>query len=149
MNHLKLLSRSSLAGLVLITGSTLGLLVACSSDDNAAPGTPVINTGGGGGKNADAGAPNGDSGTPDQGGTTNSNGGGTPTGDAGEAGQGGAAGGAGEPSGGTGGTGGSGGAPVTCPTTDLGFLNQTTTSQKSAFDNVKRLGTYTTLPALQ
>jgi hypothetical protein len=49
---------------------------------------------------------------------------------------------------GSGGSGGSGGAAATCPTSDLGFYNQPSTSQKSVFDNVKRLGTHATLPNL-
>ncbi|MEO7035885.1 MAG: hypothetical protein ABI548_18260 [Polyangiaceae bacterium] len=153
MTHLKYLSQSRLVGLVLVAGGVLGPLAACSSDGgNAAPTNPVINTGGGGAKNGgSAGDSNSDAGTPDQGGSTNSNGGSTPTGDAGEAGQGGAAGGnaAGEgPGGGSGGMAGSGGTPAACPSTDVGFFNQTSTSQRSAFDNVKRLGTHATLPSL-
>ena len=134
MNPLKLLSRSGLAGLVLIAGSTLGLLVACASDDDSVP--PVVNTGGGGGKTG------GEAGANEAGaaGNTNSNGGTSGSvGDAGEAGQGGAAAGA---------AGGPAVTPFVCPTTDLGFLNQTSTSQPSTFDNAKRLGAYTALPAL-
>ncbi len=139
MNHLKLLSRSGLAGLVLITGSTLGLLSACSSDDDSVP--PVISTGGGGG----GGKPGGEAGAGEAGaaGNTNSNGGtGASASDDGDAGQGGAAAGAAGEAGGPAVT------PFVCPTTDLGFLNQTSTSQTSTFDNAKRLGAYTALPAL-
>jgi hypothetical protein len=142
MNRSKLWSRSGLAALALFGGGTLGLLAACSSDEgNATPSNPIINTGGSGGNGGGAGDSS-EAGTADQGG--NANGGSTLTGDAGEAGQGGAAG-----NNAAGDGPGNGGASAVCPTTDLGFLNQTSTSQSSTFDNAERLGTFSTLPALQ
>lgn len=143
MNRSKLWSRSRLAALALLGGGTLGLLAACSSDEgNATPSNPIINTGGSGGNGGGAAGDSSEAGIADQGG--NGNGGSRLTGDAGEAGQGGAAGNsaAGE------GPGNGGTSPV-CPTTDLGFLNQASTSQSSTFDNAERLGTFSTLPALQ
>jgi hypothetical protein len=139
---LRIVNRSRVTALVLVAGGVLGLLAACSSDGgNPSPsGPPVINTGGGGsGGKAPAGNEAGeDSGGTAQGGRPpGPQGGSSNSGDAGEGG------GAGE--------GGEAGAPPvdpSCPTTDLGFLNQATTSQKSLFDNNKRLGAHTTLPAL-
>jgi len=140
----RFLNRTRLTALVLVTGGVLGLLAACSSDGgNPTPSNPIINTGGGGssgkagGGQSDAGE---DSGGSAQGGRAQgggSQGGNSNSGDAGEGG------GAGE--------GGEGGAPPvdpSCPTTDLGFLNQESTSQKSVFDNTKRLGAHATLPPL-
>jgi hypothetical protein len=139
----RLLNRPRWTALVLVAGGVLGLLAACSSDENPAPGKPpVVNTGGGGGKagagDSDAGESSGGSA---QGGRAQ--GGGSQGGNAGEAGEGGSA-------GEGGGAGEAGAAPVdpSCPTTDLGFLNQPSNSQKSVFDNTKRLGAHPTLPPL-
>jgi hypothetical protein len=151
MNSFKyrFLSQPRLSVLVLITGGVLGMLAACSSDGgNDAP-TPVVSTGGGGQGNGEAPSTGGS--TPAHGGSS-SHGGSAPTTEAGAGGEAGEAGSTGNPTGtaGTGGAGvgGSGGAAATCPTSDLGFYNQPTTSQSSVFDNVKRLGTHATLPNL-
>jgi hypothetical protein len=138
------LNRTRLTALSLVAGGVLGLLAACSTDGgNPTPSNPIINTGGGGGGGkaggsvSDAGEDSG--GTP-QGGRAqggSSQGGNSNSSDAGE--------------GGSAGEGGEAGAPPvdpSCPTTDLGFLNQPSNSQKSVFDNVKRLGAHATLPPL-
>jgi hypothetical protein len=139
----RLLKRQPLAALALVFGGVLGLVAACGSDGgNAKPsGPPVINTGGGG-SGGSAGVPDDDAGESS---------GGNPQG--GRA-QGGGSNGGG-PSDDDGGEGGAAGAPpldprcpATGPTTDLGFLNQETTSQKSVFDDTKRLGPHPTLPPL-
>jgi hypothetical protein len=142
-SSIRTLNRRRLTALVLVTAGMLGALAACSSDGgNPTPGKPpVVNTGGSGGRAgggvSDAGE---DSGGSAQGGRAQgggSQGGNSNVGDAGEGG------GAGE--------GGEAGAlPVdpSCPTTDLGFLNQPSKSQKSVFDNKKRLGDHPTLPPL-
>jgi hypothetical protein len=139
----RLLNRSRLTALALIAGGVLGLLAACSSDGgNPRPRNPIINTGGGGKGGAgdnDAGESSGGSaegGRAAQAG--GSQGGRSNGGDAGEG-------------GGAGDDGGEAGAPPvdpSCPTTDLGFLNQPSKSQKSTFDNSKRLGSHPTLPPL-
>jgi len=138
----RLSNRSRLTALALIAGGVLGLLAACSSDGgNPKPRNPIINTGGGGGRlgagDNDAGESSGGSAEGGRAQAGGSQGGSSNGGDAGEGG------GAGE--------GGEAGAlPVdpSCPTTDLGFLNQPSKSQKSAFDNSKRLGPHPTLPPL-
>ena len=154
MNHSdnRLLTRSRLAMLGLVTGGVLGLLAACSSDGgNAQPsGPPVISTGGGGSGNGGSGGVKGEAG----GGTA---GGAAHAGSTGKAGSG--SGGSAPTEGGATGDGGDGGeagstaqpyvaCPSDGPTTDLGFLNRASTAQKSAFDNVKRLGAHAELPAL-
>ena len=155
MNHFKyrFLSQPRLSALVLITG-VLGVLAACSSDggNDIPSGPPVISTGGGGQGNGEAGeSPSTGGSTPAHGGSSNQ-GGGAPTSEAGAGGEAGEAGATGNPTGTAGsggvGVGGAGGASATCPTSDLGFYNQPTTSQSSVFDNVKRLGTHATLPNL-
>ena len=139
-------SQSGLIALALIAAGTIGLLEACSSDGgNAAPSTPVITTGGSAGSagKGSAGESSGGSSTHgggSQGGNSNAHAG---AGDiAGDAGEGGAAGAE------SAGSGGRGGAPASCPTSDVGFFNQPSKSQKSPFDNVKRLGTHDALPPL-
>jgi hypothetical protein len=142
----KLLSKPRMAALVLVTGSAFGLLAACSNDSNSVP-TPVVNTGGGGsGGGSVAGGAGDNSAGDNSAGESNASGGSAQGGGA----NGGAAGAAGEAgAGGEGGEAGSTGAtPATCPTSDLGFYNQPSTSQTAKFDNVQRLGTYTTLPTL-
>ena len=126
--------------LLLLSGGAIGVLAACSNSSNDAPSDPVITTGGtpgsaGHGGESEAGGP--DNGGSDPGGRSNATGG-SGDGDAGESGAAGA-----EPGGG-----GSGNAPASCPTSDVGFYNQPSKSQKSPFDNVKRLGTHATLPPL-
>jgi len=137
----RFLNRPRMLTLALVASSVLSLLAACSSDENASPGKPpVINTGGSGGKAGGGENEAGESsGGTAQGGRAGggSKAGSSNGGDAGE--------------GGGDGEGGEGGAPPvdpSCPTTDLGFLNQPTTSQKSVFDNTKRLGSHPTLPPL-
>jgi hypothetical protein len=144
----RLLNRPRLTALALVAASVLGLLAACSSDGgNARPsGPPVIGTGGGGsGGKAGSGEENeagessggkahGQGGRPQAGG---SSGGSSNTGD------GGVGAGAGE-----GGEAGAATVDPSCPVGDLGFLNQASSSQKSVFDNLKRLGDHPTLPPL-
>jgi|KBSMisStandDraft_5_1062788.scaffolds.fasta_scaffold368650_2 hypothetical protein len=142
----RLLNRPRLTALVLVAGGVLGLLAACSSDGNPTPGKPpVVNTGGGGsGGNTSSGGGENEAGESSGGSAQGgrAHGGGSQGGRAnvGDAGEGGGAGEGGE----------AGAAPVdpSCPTTDLGFLNQPSNSQKSVFDNTKRLGAHATLPPL-
>ncbi|HYP74485.1 MAG TPA: hypothetical protein VER12_00935 [Polyangiaceae bacterium] len=141
-NTYRLSNRSRLSTVLMIgAGAVLGLLAACSSDDNPSPSKPpVINTGGGG----HGGAGDGDAGESAEGGSPARAGSGNSAGRA----NGGSAGRVVEEDGGAGGE--AGGAPIVpeCPDTDLGFLNQPTNSQKSPFDNAKRLGAAATLPVL-
>jgi hypothetical protein len=124
-------------------------MVACSNDSNSTP-TPVISTGGGGSGGTGGGHSGGadNSAGDNSAGDNNANAGSTQGGSANA----GAAGAAEAGEGGTGGeagtTTGAGGKPATCPTSDLGFYNQPTTSQSQVFNNVQRLGTHTTLPSL-
>src|SRR6185369_9380238 len=124
-------NRSRLSTALMIgAGAVLGLLAACSSDDNPAPSKPpVISTGGGG----HGGAGEGEAGE-------NSEGGSTVKGGSGNNG--------GHSNGGAGGQAGEGPIVPDCPDTDLGFLNQPSSSQKSPFDNTKRLGAAASLPVL-
>jgi len=128
--------------LVLAAGGVLGLLAACSSDGNPTPSHPVITTGGGG----SGGAGESDAGETSVGGSRAGSGNNTAGGANGGSGgrpvvvEGGAGGEAGEA--------GAGPLAPTCPTTDLGFFNQPSSSQKSPFDNTKRLGAHTPLPPL-
>jgi len=143
----RVLNRPRATALVLIASGVLGVLAACSSDGgNAAPsGPPVINTGGGGsssgGSHNDAGessAGGSRAGSGNKaGGSNGGSGGGTVVADGGEGG-----------AGAEGGEAGAGPVLPTCPSTDLGFLNQPSKSQKAAFDNTKRLGPHATLPTL-
>ena len=138
-------NRSRLSTTLLIgAGAVLGLLAACSSDGgNPSPSKPpVISTGGGG----HGGAGEGDAGENSEGGSTVKGGSGNQGG-----GSNGGSGGRVIEDGGEGGEGGEAGeGPIVpnCPDTDLGFFNQPTSSQKSPFDNAKRLGAAATLPAL-
>lgn len=140
------------APLLIAAAITLGAIAACSSDGgNAQPSTPVITTGGTGGKSgSSAGSSAGGSsagtsaggtsagGTAAHGGSSSTAGKGGDTETAGDGNTGGEAG------DGTGGTG-----PIkNCPTTDEGFLNQVSKSQSSPFDNTARLGAHATLPPL-
>jgi hypothetical protein len=149
MNHLN--DRLALIALSLTAGGLLGLIAACSSDSNPTPGGPVIvSTAGSGGKGGASGSSAGASGGSSRGGSSSggdssSDGG---SNEAGEAGEGGAAGAKSGGSGGSGGSAGSGPLPATCPKSDVGFYNQPSASLKSPFDDVKRLGTHATLPAL-
>ena len=141
----RLMNRSRLVALVLLTGGALGLVAACSSDGgNSVPsGPPPITTGGGGavgeaGENT-GGAPT-NAGATNHAGATNgggSKGGSAPDSEGGEGGE-------------VGGDAGAGPVSPTCPTTDQEFLNAPSPSsvQKSNFDNVKRLGAHATLPPL-
>jgi len=143
----RLSNRSRLASSLLIgTGVVLGSLVACSSDGgNPSPTKPVVITTGGGGHGG---------GTIDGEAGENSEGGSAPKGGAGNGKAGGSNGGSGgrvAEDGGAGGEGGQAGeGPLgpTCPSTDLEFLNQPSSSQKTPFDNAKRLGAAAALPPL-
>jgi len=144
----RFLNRPRATALVLIAGGMLGVLAACSGD-NAAPGDLVINTGGGGSGGSSSGGSHNvagessvggsraGSGNNKAGGSNGGSGGGTVVADGGDGGV-----------GAEGGEAGAGPVSPTCPTTDLGFLNQPSTSQKAVFDNTKRLGPHTTLPTL-
>ncbi len=142
MKHLKyrFSSRSAVLGFVLAGAGAVGLAVGCSSSTNDEPsGPPVVNTGGGGsGGRGDSSAGDDEGGANPVGGRGGSSNGGA----AGEAGEAGEAGTGAQPAGG------SGPLPANCPTSDVGFYNQTSTSQKSVFDDVKRLGAHATLPPL-
>ena len=138
----RFLNRSNLTALVLVTGSALGLLAACSSDENTVPTKPPpISTGGGGGTGE-----GGEAGESTSGGSTN--GGSTSQGGSSNGGKGGSApieeGGAGDEGGEA------GGGPVIpdCPTSDLGFLNAPSpaTTQKSKFDGARLPATTQSLP---
>jgi len=139
-------SKKALTTLAVTGLALLGLLAACSSD-NASPtdDPPVIITGGSGGNGSAGKGGSGDAGeTSSEGGTSNQGGSGPKAG-SGPVPEGGAAGDLG-----AGGEAGATDVPVlpSCPKTDVEFYNQPTTSQKSPFDNVKRLGAHATLPKL-
>lgn len=135
-------NRSRLSTALMIgAGAVLGLLAACSSDDNPAPSKPpVISTGGGG----HGGAGEGEAGENSEGGSTVKGGSGNNGGHS----NGGSGGRVVEEEGGAGGQAGEGPIVPDCPDTDLGFLNQPSSSQKSPFDNTKRLGAAASLPVL-
>jgi hypothetical protein len=146
MNHSKqrLISRHPLTALVVIGSTVLGLLAACSSD-NSAPSDqpPVITLGGSGGTGGTGGSSSGTAGKGSGGANTSAQAGANS-----EAGESNSSAGAGGEEAGTGGSAGAPDETVACPTTDLGFYNQASTSQKSPFDNDARLGPHATLPAL-
>jgi len=132
-------NRPRLTALVLVTGAVLGLVAACSSDDNVAPSGPPVVTTGGGGATGDAGDnAGGDAPTAGRSGGNNggAGGGAPPVSEGGE--------------GGVDGEAGSGPIPENCPTTDLEFLNAPSPAgvQKSSFNNTARLGPHDALPAL-
>ncbi|HEX2671943.1 MAG TPA: hypothetical protein VHM25_13765 [Polyangiaceae bacterium] len=136
-------NRSRLSTALLIgAGAVLGLLAACSSDGgNPSPSKPpVISTGGGG----HGGAGEGEAGENSEGGSTVKGG----SGNNGGRSNGGSGGRVVEDEGGAGGEAGEGPIVANCPDSDLGFLNQPSSSQKSPFDNAKRLGAAATLPVL-
>lgn len=139
MNHSKF-SSSRVLALGLAVSGIVGLLAACSSDDNPSPNTPVVTTGGGG-SGAKAGTGDNEAGETSNGGTTvnagSSNGGSTNGGEAGETSEGGAA---GEPSVGP-------GVPECTLKGDAAFLNQPASGFHDTFDNA-RLGTHAQLPPL-
>ena len=133
-------NRARLTASLLVTfAAVLGSLVACSSDENPKPGTPPVVTTGGGGH---GGGGDEDAGESSVGGSNGGTGnkGGSANGGSGDVEEGGSA--------GEGGEAGEGPISPTCPTTDLGFLNQPTKSQKAPFDNSKRLGAAAALPPL-
>ncbi len=137
----RFLNRSRLAALVLVTGSVLGLLVACGDDENPGPsGPPPITTGGGGGTGEageDSGGATTTAGSGNRSGSAN--GGASAHGGSGTVEEGGAAG-----LGGEGGEAGAGG-PLNpdCPTTDKGFLNAPSPGNvlTSEFNNARVGGT--------
>lgn len=137
-------SRLSTA-LLLGAGSLLGVLAGCSSDDNPGPSKPPVISTGGGGNGGNAGE--NDAGESSVGGSTTNGGSGNKAGGS----NGGSGGGVVEEEGGASGQGGEAGeGPITstCPTTDIEFLNQPSSSQKTPFDNDKRLGAAAALPPL-
>ena len=134
--------QSGTKALLLLLAATASLLDACSSDGgNPAPSVTIINTGGSSGA---SGSSAGDG----FGGSSAGNAARAGSGSAVDTSPGGAAGEAGE----GGGAGEAGAGPIrpsrVCPTSELGFYNQPSSSQKSLFDNVKRLGTHDSLPPL-
>src|SRR6478752_845210 len=124
-------NRSRLSTVFLVgVGSVLALLAGCSSDDNPTPSKPPVISTGGGGNGGSAGE--NDAGESSVGGsTTNGGSGGEIVED-----------------GGAGGEGGESPISPTCPSSDLEFLNQPSNSQKTPFDNDKRLGAAAALPPL-
>lgn len=120
-----------------VSATLFGLLAACSSDGgNPEPGgPPVIGTGGGGGKGSAGATGEAGAGDPDPSGGSAQGGASSQGGSSAEAGS------------SSGGDAGGPDVPV-CPSDDLGFLNQASSSQKAVFDNEKRLGPHATLPAL-
>lgn len=131
--------------LLIGAGAVLGLLAACSSDGgNPSPSKPPVISTGGGGHGGDGDAGEAGEGETSEGGSTANGGSGNKAGSS----NGGSGGRLVEEEGGASGAAGEGPIVPNCPDTDLGFLNQPTSSQKSPFDNAKRLGAAATLPVL-
>jgi hypothetical protein len=139
MNSTTYLNRSRLTTTLLVSAfGVLGLLAACSTDGgNPSPTNPPVISTGGGGKGG--GTVDEDAGESSVGGTIANGGSGHTGGNGGSDDIGGA---------GEGGEAGTGPVSPSCPSTDLEFLNQPTTSQKAPFDNDKRLGAQAALPPL-
>jgi len=139
-------SNRSRLSTALLTGAfaVAGALAGCSSDDNPGPSKPPVISTGGGGNGGSAGE--NDAGESSVGGGTTNGGSGNKAGAAN-----GGSGGGDVEEGGAGGQGGEGGEPpisATCPSSDIEFLNQPSNSQKTPFDNDKRLGAAAALPPL-
>jgi len=144
-------NRPRMTTALLLVASVLGMLAACSSDGNPRPKNPIINTGGaedtgpGGNGGRNQNNTGGTSASGSRAGGSNNRAGSDNADDAGAGGVSGAT-----NDDGSAGEAGAGPGPVIpdCPTTDLGFLNQPSNSQKAPFDNTKRLGAHATLPPL-